>query len=133
MLAEVTGYNDIGLGLLNEVRERANAPLYEMEDIQSVFSGNFREAILEERRLELAFEGERFFDLLRMGSEYTANVLFDFYKTEPAFNTDYPQTNVLVNQLTSGETIEDWRFLLPLPVNQVRRSAGMGQNPGYSQ
>lgn len=133
MLAEVTGYTETGLGLLNEVRARANAPLYTMEDIQNKFAGNFREAILAERRLEFAFEGERFFDLLRMGKDYTAQVLFDFYKTEPAFDTSFPQTNVLVNQLTSSGTIEDWRFLLPLPVNQVRRSTGLEQNPGYSQ
>jgi hypothetical protein len=56
---------------LNRVRERArqNAdnPAGVLPDITTTNQGELREAIYRERRLELAMEDLRFFDLLRQG------------------------------------------------------------------
>ena len=51
---------------LNTIRERADVPIYYSFDLSSQEA--FREAVVKERRLELAFEGHRFFDLIRAGN-----------------------------------------------------------------
>lgn len=135
MLAECEGNTPTGLALLNEVRDRADAPLYDADDITDLFNGDFQEAVLNERRLELAFEGDRLFDLKRMGDAYMEQKLLEFYQGEPVYTrVDYfPEIISIVNQVTNnGTKIDSWRFLLPIPRNQVIRSSVMQQNPGYS-
>lgn len=54
---------DEALDLLNTIRQRANvAPI-----VLNNSANAFEDAILQERALELAFEGKRWFDILRMG------------------------------------------------------------------
>lgn len=50
---------------LNTIRQRANLPELTSADLPD--QASFRLAIEEERRLELAFEGHRYFDLVRTG------------------------------------------------------------------
>jgi hypothetical protein len=50
---------------LNQIRKRAGVPAY-----TGLTQAQFREAIELERRLELAFEGHRWFDLVRWGLAY---------------------------------------------------------------
>ncbi len=71
MLAEVSMYlgDDAGaIRYLDMVRERAQMPDYEVVKNDPVYSSKFptlKLAILHERRVELAFEHHRWFDLLR--------------------------------------------------------------------
>ena len=95
MLAEVRGQTD-GLPLLNQVRTRAGT--FELKDSligPGLMFENFQEAVLNERRLELAFEDDRFFDLLRMGKDYAADKLYEFYISisDPEYTNDpdHPQ------------------------------------------
>lgn len=62
MLAEVKMHlNETdAVNYLNMVRERAGLPDYT--------GSNLRDAILQERRVELAFEGQSWYDLLRLYS-----------------------------------------------------------------
>jgi hypothetical protein len=53
------------LGYLNDVRKRAHATEYSYSDLPDQVA--FREAVAKERRLELAFENHRWFDLVRTG------------------------------------------------------------------
>lgn len=63
-----------------------------------------RQAIQDERRLELAFEGQRWFDLVRTGTV----------------------------DAEMGETINSDYYLFPIPVSEVLASFGViTQNPGY--
>lgn len=83
---------------LNKIRERAGLSDFESNDQEDV-----REAIARERRLELAFEGHRWFDLKR--------------------------TNQAQNVL--GFTDSNW-LLAPIPVSEITSSEGViTQNPGY--
>ena len=62
MLAEALGEGPEAYELINQVRRRAGLP-----DIGPNTPGTFEEKLLRERRVELAFENHRWFDLLRFG------------------------------------------------------------------
>ncbi|HEU4606762.1 MAG TPA: RagB/SusD family nutrient uptake outer membrane protein, partial [Chitinophagaceae bacterium] len=128
MLAECEGNTEEGIRLLNEVRARASAPLYDETAINTLFGGDFEEAVLNERRLELAFEGDRLFDLERMGNDYMEAKLLEFYNNEKVYTDEAHFFAIvqIVKQVTNnGASIDNWRFLLPIPRNQLVRSEVM--------
>src|SRR3546814_15981811 len=57
---EASGPTTEAAGYLNEVRLRAN-----LDPLNGLGKDAFREAVLHERRIELAFENHRWFDLKR--------------------------------------------------------------------
>lgn len=65
------------------------------------------EEILNQRRIELAFEGHRFFDLKRLGRDLVKG---PHYNTVPFFDT---------------------RILAPLPQREIDGNKNLVQNPGY--
>lgn len=89
------------LGLLDGLRTRAGVPALDPSTIST--QAAVRQAIADERRLELAFEGQRWFDLVRTGT---------------------------VNE-EMGQTINSQYYLFPLPVSEVLVSDVIQQNPGY--
>ncbi len=143
MLAEVKGQVE-GLPYLNQVRARAGTfELTEAHIGPGMMFENFLEAVLNERRLELAFEDDRFFDLLRMGKPYAADKLYAFYTSinDPEYTNDpdnpqWPdlETNPdLYNDMLAilGKGyIEEFRLVLPIPQNDILRGV-MDQNEGY--
>jgi hypothetical protein len=62
MLAEALGEGTEGYGLINQVRARAK-----LTDISATTPGTYADKLLQERRVELAFENHRWPDLLRFG------------------------------------------------------------------
>lgn len=71
-LAETTGVNDEAIGYVNQIRERARNWAGIMTDFpEDVTAGigqrDFIDLVLEERRLELAFEYKRWYDIKRRG------------------------------------------------------------------
>ncbi|SDS58790.1 Starch-binding associating with outer membrane [Maribacter dokdonensis] len=64
MLAEALGETGESYDLINEVRQRAG-----LEDIDASTPGSFEEKLLNERRVELAFENHRWPDLKRFNAE----------------------------------------------------------------
>ncbi|MDV6170158.1 RagB/SusD family nutrient uptake outer membrane protein [Flavobacterium sp. DG1-102-2] len=75
-------------------------------------------AILDERRLELAFEGFRYIDIKRLGQ--LAGKGIDRNANDYAFN------NALILEST------DYRFTLPIPRTEQTANPNIQQNPGYS-
>ncbi|WP_400072384.1 RagB/SusD family nutrient uptake outer membrane protein [Zobellia russellii] len=89
------------LPLLDDIRSRAG-----LTSLTGTITtqADVRQAILDERRLELAFEGQRWFDLVRTGSV----------------------------DAEMGETINSNYHLFPIPISEVLASGGViTQNPGY--
>lgn len=76
------------------------------------------EDILLERRLELAFEGHRYFDLVRFGEISEVGVqryAEDCANAAGACSLDE----------------DDYRFSLPIPQSEIFANDNMAQNPGY--
>lgn len=117
MYAEVLNelsYNPNGLAFeyLNKIRRRAGIPDKSSggtnQDLVINSQEEFREAVLKERRIEFAFEGHRWFDLIR---------------TEKA--TDLINKNLDIN-------ITKDQYLLPIPQNEIDINPDkIKQNPGY--
>lgn len=107
MLAEALAeQNDLptAVSYLNQIRARAGVPEYlfgtDLNTQQEVL-----EAIYLERRLELAFEGERWHDLVRTGR--AMDVLGEMGRFEPH------------------------EVLWPIPVGEMDTAPNLTQNPGY--
>lgn len=133
------GRQSEALTLINNIRNRAsksttrlvmangqptskyNVKLYE-PGVNIIWSQeNARKALRFERRLEVALEGERFFDLVRWG--ITEQVMNDFFAKEKPGRTIYQNA-----RFTKGRD-----EYLPIPQNQIFWSENLYvQNPGYN-
>ncbi|GAB3900598.1 RagB/SusD family nutrient uptake outer membrane protein [Spirosoma agri] len=125
MLAEVNLYlgdEATAIGFLDQVRDRAKLPLYSVAKTNSAYSAKYptlKLAILHERRVELAFENQRWFDLLRF---FTPTELVTYIRSKS-------QADFGVAQLTNFGTKD---YYYPIPFNEVKLNpTGMYQNPGY--
>lgn len=117
IINETEGPTDEALRYLNMIRGRAGIGAYTAADLSSRYQ--FRVAVRNERRLELAFENQRWFDLLRWG---TAASTFNEYLASESFYTGY---NYTVNP------IADWQALLPIPISVININPDVAQNVGY--
>ncbi|GAC1312563.1 MAG: RagB/SusD family nutrient uptake outer membrane protein [Mucilaginibacter sp.] len=125
MLAEVNMYlgnNVAAIQYLDMVRTRAGMPIYEVSSLDPVYSANFptlKLAILHERRVELAFEHHRWFDLLRF---FTTDELVTYFHAKSQANFG--------SALLSNFSTKDRYY--PIPFNEYKLNpVKMYQNPGY--
>lgn len=105
---------------LNAIRSRRYSnynPLTAIEVGTALYN-----AILKERRLELAFEGHRFFDLKRLGLPIQRSAT----EGDAADCTGVPAP-------ASARTLAatDYRFQLPIPQSEITANPNIVQNPGY--
>ncbi|MCF2447010.1 RagB/SusD family nutrient uptake outer membrane protein [Dyadobacter sp. CY345] len=125
MLAEVNMYlgNDASaIQYLDMVRERAKMPTYAASKANADYSSKYptlKLAILHERRVELAFEHHRWFDLLR---SFTTDELITFMKSKK-------QADFGSAQLTNF-TKKDRYYPIPFDENKLD-PVKMYQNEGY--
>ena len=100
MLAEAVGEGSEAYGLINEVRARAG-----LDPIDSSSPGSFTDKLLQERRVELAFENHRWADLLRFGV------------AESIMSAQGKPTN--------------GKLLFAIPQRELDLNSNFTQNPGY--
>lgn len=117
LLNEINGPNTDALKYLNMIRERAGITPYAANELSDKY--DFRQAVRKERRMELAFENQRWFDLLRW-EDATATV--NNYFSVEAFYGGYSYT---VNP------ISDWQTFLPIPISVLNINSEVAQNVGY--
>ena len=108
----VLGQKDVAATYINQVRARVNMAPITAADLNI-------EWILHERRMELAFEGHRYFDLVRTGKaiEYISRVLIGKNRYQPVELRKDP--------------IEAYQLLLPIPIGEIEKDQSLTQNPGY--
>lgn len=117
------GRYDEALELINEIRDRAN-----VDPISVAYSAiAFEDAILEERALELAYEGKRWFDLVRMGRRN------DFARKDKLVeiiirNVPSTQKRILGSKLTNP-----LGWYMPIYKGELERNLNLVQNPYYNK
>ncbi|RVU02606.1 RagB/SusD family nutrient uptake outer membrane protein [Mucilaginibacter limnophilus] len=90
-----------------------------------------RKVIQNERRIELAFEEQRFWDVRRWGiAEQTENITAQGMKVTRDSDTDTTPTYEVVN-IKRHTFRAPAMYLWPLPQNEVDKSDKLKQNPGY--
>ncbi len=120
---------------VNMIRERASNADYFVKDANGNNAANYqistydspwtdpdvaRKAVRFERRLELALEGHRFFDLVRWG--IALDVINNQYLPEESTKRTY----------LSGVQLTEQYLRHPIPLNAIDLSQGtLTQNPGY--
>lgn len=125
MLAEVSNYLGDSAGAisyLDMVRARAGMPAYAVSSADPAYRAKYpdlRLAILHERRVELAFEHHRWFDLLRT---FSTDELVNYFKSKS-------QADFGIAKLANF-TAKDRYF--PIPFDEYKLNPEkMYQNPGY--
>ena len=117
---ENSGPTPEAMDLLNDVHERAGLTAYTSLEIGSYF--DFKLALELERKLEFAFENQRWFDLLRTGRAVT--VMNNQFATEDQYNDpNRPQFNT--------SPIQEYQLLLPIPQYEIDLNPNIAQNIGY--
>lgn len=146
MKAEALGYDGasgVSVGIINQIRARAGAIDYPgTGSFAAAFykypaSGDyvidneqkFKDALLLERRIELAYENQRFFDMLRLGDPI--NILKSHFANEYTAHYSKIQPAITLAQLQSMVTQE--RMILPIPQREIdtNNEIVIPQNPGY--
>ncbi|MCT1529561.1 RagB/SusD family nutrient uptake outer membrane protein [Sphingobacterium daejeonense] len=116
------GKNSEAIELVNEVRARAGLSTYEIAQEDPSYKSKYptlKDAILHERRVELAFENQRWFDLVR---NYNAQELVTYFKKKS--QGDYGNAKI------SNITTKDRYY--PIPFDEYKLNPEkMYQNPGY--
>lgn len=110
------------LAIINEIRLRADVP--PLSPANSPVA--YEDCILEERALELAFEGKRWFDLMRMGRRNDFNrknkLIEIMVRNVPA-----TQKRILATKLTNP-----LGWYLPIFSTELERNMNLVQNPYYN-
>ena len=123
---EAAGPDATVYGAINQIRKRAGMP-----DLPAgLTQAAMRERIRNERRVELAFEEHRFFDVRRWKiANITENV--PAYGVRPEKKTDGSIEYVKIIAL-EGRKFQDKNYWQPIPQSEIQASGGaLKQNAGY--
>jgi len=120
-LSQLGRFSD-ALAIINEIRNRADVPPLNIADSKTAYE----DAIMDERALELAFEGKRWFDLLRMGrrNNYSrkSKLIEIIIRNVPS-----TQKRILATKLTNP-----MGWYLPVYELEMERNKNLVQNPFYN-
>jgi hypothetical protein len=105
---------DEGLKALNKVRNRA-----ELEDLDSYTL----EDVFQERRIELALEGEFWYDVIRRGPEFS----IPFLAAQEKGTFDDSTTPATVASEKFTPTVDD--LLFPYPSNEIQNNPALLEPP----
>lgn len=127
---------ETALNYVNQLRERAKNMTYvQAEDGSPAANYNIElydsfsnqemaiKAVRFERRLELAMEGHRYFDLARWGPGYMKNVITEYIQNE---------TSTIPNFGPKTSSFQEYMVIMPIPTTAIDLSGNvLTQNPGY--
>lgn len=128
LLMRAEALNEIGYSpngeafdLLNEIRNNAGLGSHDASTLAS--QEEFRTALRKERRIELAFENKRYFDLNRWGLlESTIQFQMDIKG-----QLKFPSNRLIAHPITGKPY-----YLYPIPLVEFANNANLKeQNPGY--
>jgi len=109
---------------IEAIRQRAGLRPYQLPT--GLTQDQMREVIHTERRLELAYEGFRFFDVRRwLVAEQTDNLQMHGMEVDRGATVVYKPFNVRKHQFTKA------MYLWPIPLKEIAKSPELQQNPLY--
>lgn len=132
--ADPSGYGKTAISALNEVRTRAGQPAL---DVANYDQASLREKIRRERRVELAFENHRHWDVRRwriaestigmpvQGVDISRSTSVDTDTGEEVENFTYTLKEV------EERVFEPKMYLYPIPSSEILMSDDLEQNPGW--
>lgn len=134
MIAEAQGYTQSSLDLMNMVHERSGLPPFTMANVTSV--EQFERALSTERRIEFAFENQRWFDLVRFNKTMTTISAQQLIKEHFADEYDSHYAEYLPPTPTLAQlqgNVTEQKLLLPIPQREIDTNTQLDieQNPGY--
>ena len=109
---------------LNQVRARAG-----LDPLSGLDKTSFRDAVLHERRIELAFENHRWFDLKRTKTPEELAAFLNAYGAVEKANPTVDRGGISFNAL--DYVYEAHEYLFPIPAAQILINDQLGQNAGY--
>lgn len=120
---------------INDIRDRVGLPGYTTAELGSQEA--IRKAVRAERRVELAFEGFRYFDVLRWG---TAKTELNHYFTGVKLSTNPDDHNYGGNSKMDADGYyqfeqrewADYNRYWPVPQDERNVNANLTQNEGYN-
>lgn len=121
---EATGPSAEAFGYLNQVRKRAG-----LADKTGLDKVAFRDAIMKERRVELAFENHRWFDLRRTKTPAELAAFMNAYGAKEKAKPTVDRGGIAFNAQDYVYTENE--YYLPIPAPQILINAKLTQNPGY--
>ena len=119
------GQTATALTYLNKIRERAGMP-----DVVSPGGTDLIQKIRQERRVELCFEGHRFFDLRRWGiaDQGAGDALGIIITPTNAQNTTFSYQVDTVQTRVWQQSF----YFYPIPRSEIQADPQLTQNPGYN-
>jgi hypothetical protein len=128
MLAEAineqSGPTGDAVGYLNQIRQRAG-----LSSLSGLTKDSFRTAVSHERRMELAFENDRWYQLKRTLSPAE---LTTFLNAHGALEKSHPTTDRGGIPFSTGDyKFDPFEALFPIPANEILINKALVQNPGY--
>lgn len=145
MKAEAVGFDGAdgtSVSIINRIRERAGAADYPgTGNFNSVFykypatganaidASTFKDALFNERRLEFAFENQRYFDILRSG-DALETIRANFAQE---YESHYSKYRPVVTLEDLQDYVTEGRLLLPIPQREIDTNdqIKISQNTGY--
>ena len=128
MLAEAvnesSGPSAEAVGYLNQVRVRAG-----LKEVNGLAKDALRTAVLQERRVELAFENHRWFDLQRTKTPAELAAFMNAYGAKEKASPTVARGGIAFNAL--DYVYSDFEYFLPIPAPQILINSKLTQNPGY--
>ncbi len=111
---------------VEQIRQRAGLNPYQLKT--GLSQAEMRTVIQHERRVELAFEESRFWDVRRWKiARQTDDKAMNGMRVTKDANGNFTYTQVLVRK----RNFRDAMYLWPIPQSEVAKSRDLLQNPGY--
>jgi len=121
---EASGPDETVYNAVEAIRERAGLRPYKLPE--NLSQEDMRQVIRHERRVELAFEGFRFFDVRRwMIADSTENQMMHGMEVDRGASVTYKAFNVRKHNFRRA------MYLWPLPLSEISKLPTLKQNPLY--
>ena len=131
------GQKQDAINLVNSIRARVGLPTANIVGSNDKLTASssmeeIEDAIMHERRLELAFEGHRWFDLMRVALHGRPQYLIDRVMTSDRIEKESGKFGAIDKDIPGPEVIQDpMSWYLPIHRQEIQENRNLTQNPYY--